>query len=122
MPFPGYIAVLPVVGTALTLKSGAEQPHRGIGACFEVSPLQKLGGLSYSWYLWHWPFLVFTAALIPGASTFAREIVAAAALGIAYLSHRYFENPIRRNGYLVKHAPLSLAVGAASARCALLPL
>jgi peptidoglycan/LPS O-acetylase OafA/YrhL len=115
MAFPGYIALLPVVGTALTLKSGAEQPRRGIGACFEASPLQKLGGLSYSWYLWHWPFLVFTAALIPGASTFAREIAAAAALGVAYLCHRYLENPIRRNGYLIKHAPLSLAMGAATA-------
>jgi peptidoglycan/LPS O-acetylase OafA/YrhL len=115
MAFPGYIALLPVVGTALTLKSGAEQPRRGIGACFEASPLQKLGGLSYSWYLWHWPFLVFTAALIPGASTFAREIAAAGALAVAYLCHRYLENPIRRNGYLIKHAPLSLAMGAATA-------
>jgi peptidoglycan/LPS O-acetylase OafA/YrhL len=115
MPFPGYIALLPVVGTALTLKSGAEQPRRGIGAYFEASPLQKLGGLSYSWYLWHWPFLVFTAALIPGASAFARGIAAAAALGVAYLCHRYFENPIRRNGYLMKHAPLSIAMGAATA-------
>jgi peptidoglycan/LPS O-acetylase OafA/YrhL len=115
MPFPGYIALIPVIGTALILKSGAEQPRRGIGAYFEVSPLQKLGGLSYSWYLWHWPFLVFTAALIPGASTFARELAATAALGVAVLTHRYFENPIRRNGYLVKHAPLSLAMGATSA-------
>ncbi|MEA3179585.1 MAG: hypothetical protein QOI59_3108, partial [Gammaproteobacteria bacterium] len=115
MPFPGYIALLPVVGTALTLKSGAEQPRRGIGAYFDVPPLQKLGGLSYSWYLWHWPFLVFTAALIPGASTFARVLAATAALGIAHLCHRYFENPIRRNGYLMKHGPLSLVMGAASA-------
>jgi len=44
--------------------------------------------------------------------------VAAAALGIAYLSHRYFE--IRFDvSYLVKHAPLSLAVGAASAAVSL---
>jgi hypothetical protein len=63
----------------------------------------------------HWPFLVFTAALIPGASTFARELAATAALGIAYLCHRYFENPIRRDGYLMKHAPLSLGMGAACA-------
>jgi peptidoglycan/LPS O-acetylase OafA/YrhL len=115
MPFPGYIALLPVVGTALLLKSGAEQPRRGIGACFEVSPLQQLGGLSYSWYLWHWPFLVFTAALIPGASTFARELAATAALGVAFLTHHYFENPIRRNGYLLEHASMSLGMGAASA-------
>lgn len=115
MAFPGYIALLPVIGTALILKCGAEQPRRGIGACFEVSPLQKLGGLSYSWYLWHWPFLVFTAALIPGASTLARALAAAAALVIAHFTHQHFENPIRRNDYLVKHAPLSLVMGATSA-------
>jgi peptidoglycan/LPS O-acetylase OafA/YrhL len=115
MPFPGSIALLPVVGTTLTLISGAEQPHRGIGAWFEVAPLQKLGALSYSWYLWHWPFLVFTAALIPRSTTSARVLAAGAALAIAYLTYRYFEDPIRRDPYLVKHARLSLAAGAAIA-------
>ena len=65
-PFPGWRALFPVIGTALTLLAGAEQPLVGVGAVFNTAPLQTLGGLSYSWYLWHWPFLVFTAAIVPG--------------------------------------------------------
>jgi peptidoglycan/LPS O-acetylase OafA/YrhL len=114
MSFPGWLALFPVAGTALTLISGAEQPHRGVGALFDAAPLQKLGALSYSWYLWHWPFLVFTAALIPGASQSARVLAAAASLAVAQVTHQYFENPIRRSPRLMKHPTLSLALGAAA--------
>jgi peptidoglycan/LPS O-acetylase OafA/YrhL len=113
MPFPGWAATIPVIGTAITLISGAAQPHRGVGALFDASPLQKLGGLSYSWYLWHWPFLVFTAAFIPGASAIARALAATAALAVACITHRYVENPIRHNPYLKTHSRLSFALGAA---------
>ena len=115
MPFPGWIALLPVLGTAITLIAGAEQPHRGVGVVFDAAPLQYLGALSYSWYLWHWPFLVFTAALIPGPSLLTRLLAAAASLAVAVVCYRYLENPIRHNPHLAAHPPLTLALGAAIA-------
>ena len=118
-PFPGWRALIPVIGTVLTLIAGAEQPLIGVGAVFNTAPLQTLGGLSYSWYLWHWPFLVFTAAIMPGGSTVTRLSAAGLSLGVAYVTHRYFENPIRRSLPLVKSPRLTLAIASALAAVSL---
>jgi hypothetical protein len=118
-PFPGWRALLPVIGTVLTLIAGAEQPLVGVGAVFNTAPFQTLGGLSYSWYLWHWPFLVFTAAIIPAGSAISRLSAAGASLGVAYVTHRYFENPIRHHLPLVKSPKLTLAIASALAAVSL---
>jgi peptidoglycan/LPS O-acetylase OafA/YrhL len=59
-----------------------------------LRPLTLLGDLSYSWYLWHWPLIVFARALFPtvGAAAAAGALVS---LGPAWASYRYVENPIR---------------------------
>ena len=63
--FPGWIAIIPVMGTVLALIAGTEHPNRGVSVMLSSASLQALGRISYSWYLWHWPFLVFSAALGP---------------------------------------------------------
>jgi peptidoglycan/LPS O-acetylase OafA/YrhL len=119
LPFPGWLALFPVIGTALILLAGAEQPLLGVGAVFNTAPLQTLGGLSYSWYLWHWPFLVFAAAVVPAGSAVTRLAAAGASLGVAFLTHRYFENPIRHNAALIQSPKLTLAIGSALAAVSL---
>jgi peptidoglycan/LPS O-acetylase OafA/YrhL len=118
--FPGWIATLPVLATAAILIAGAEQPHRGVGKVFDIAPLQRIGNLSYSWYLWHWPFLVFAAVLFPAVTTVGKLVAVAAALVIAYLTNRFIENPIRFNAYLVKHPAGSLSLGGGLAAACLL--
>ncbi|PPK63739.1 hypothetical protein CLV40_12574 [Actinokineospora auranticolor] len=57
-PFPGYLALLPVVGTGLVIlagNGGERQWHTPLSAS---APVQFLGGISYSLYLWHWPLIV----------------------------------------------------------------
>lgn len=49
--WPGYMALLPVIGTYLCILSGKD-------SLFSLPPLQILGKYSYSIYLVHWPFLV----------------------------------------------------------------
>ena len=119
LPFPGWRALFPVVGTAITLLAGAELPLLGVGALFNTAPLQTLGGLSYSWYLWHWPFLVFTAAIYPAGGDIERIAAAGASLGVAYVTYRYVENPIRRDPALIKSPKLTLALGGALAALSL---
>ncbi len=111
--FPGWIAVVPVLATACMLVAGAEEPHRGLGRVFDLGAFQTIGGLSYSWYLWHWPFLVLAAALFPGVTAAGKITAATAALAVAYATHRLFENPIRFNSYLVKRPVLTLALAIA---------
>ena len=56
--FPGFAALLPVIGAVLILLSGT--PSRGSAASLlSRQPLVWLGGRAYAIYLWHWPLLVF---------------------------------------------------------------
>src|SRR5262249_37058187 len=53
--FPGVAAVAPVAGTAAVLLAAGDGSP--LQRALAWKPLQTLGGLSYSWYLWHWPLL-----------------------------------------------------------------
>lgn len=111
--FPGWIALAPVLGTVVVLIAGAEQPHLGVGILLDSAPFQTLGTLSYSWYLWHWPFLVLSSALHPNISVAGKIGVAAASLIVAAFTHYFIENPIRFRPYLVKRPALSLYLAVA---------
>ena len=110
--FPGWVALIPTLGTAAILIAGIEQPYRGIGVLLASAPLQRLGALSYSWYLWHWPFLVFSAALFPSLSAPGKVAVAAMSLAVAAGSHRFIERPIRFHQTLLKRPALSIGLAA----------
>jgi peptidoglycan/LPS O-acetylase OafA/YrhL len=108
--FPGWIALIPVLGTAAALVAGAECPNRGPGVLLDSAPLERLGKLSYSWYLWHWPFLVLAQCLSPGISMNGKIAVALAALGMAAITHQLLENPIRFHPYLLGRPALSVGL------------
>jgi len=114
--FPGWIALFPVGGTLAILFAGAMAPRVGVSAALGVGPLQFIGARSYSWYLWHWPFLVFAAILFPGITIAQKIETAIAALLMAECTYRWVEHPTRENRYLRGRPQLSLsgAAGAAS--------
>jgi hypothetical protein len=64
------------------------------GRLLSVGPLRLLGRLSYSWYLWHWPMLVFLRELVPNASLQLRVLVSVAALLPAAATYALVESPI----------------------------
>ncbi len=73
------------------------------GSPFERSlgwePLRRIGVLSYSLYLWHWPVIVFLNADRLGFGGFALgcvQLVVSAALATA--SHRWIEQPVHDGG------------------------
>jgi peptidoglycan/LPS O-acetylase OafA/YrhL len=52
--FPGYIALLPVVGTVCVI--GPNNGSSGIAEkLLSSKPMVMIGRMSYSLYLWHWP-------------------------------------------------------------------
>jgi hypothetical protein len=55
------------------------------------------GSISYSWYLWHWPLIVFANRLFPGSKSIAPVVAALLSIPIAIFSLRKLENPIRHN-------------------------
>ncbi len=90
-PFPGINALLPCLGAAALLQSPQGVAGRGLS----WAPLEWIGNLSYSLYLWHWPLLVFARFLFPD-SDWALAGAVVLALGAAWLSYRYVEQPFLR--------------------------
>ena len=64
--FPGVWTILPVVGTLLVIAAGLNKDGM-ITRAISLRPFITFGDLSYSIYLWHWPFIVFAKAIWPGA-------------------------------------------------------
>ncbi|MEV6703587.1 acyltransferase, partial [Streptomyces sp. NPDC051453] len=94
-PFPGTAAVVPVVGAALVIVGGTSPAWPGARRMLTARPVTWLGGVSYSWYLWHWPFLVIgPKALDRPAGTHLELALGAAALLPAWLTLRLVENPV----------------------------
>ncbi|WP_148083510.1 acyltransferase family protein [Micromonospora sp. Llam0] len=96
-PFPGYPALLPVAGAALVIAAGCAPHSGGAGGLLALRPLQWIGRLSYSWYLWHWPFLVIGAALLGGHGTIWQNLgLVGGALVAAAGTYLLVEAPLRR--------------------------
>ncbi len=117
--FPGWLALLPTVGTTVVLLAGTEYPNRGAGIVLATPVLQLLGRLSYSWYLWHWPVLVFAAVLIPTISVAGKVVAAALALLVAGLSYHVVERPIRFHPALLTRPVWSVGLAGAVTLCSL---
>ena len=93
--FPGFAALLPVVGTAMIIHAGANGESLA-GRWLKCRPLVFTGLISYSLYLWHWPIIVFTRyySVVP-LSPVATTAILAATFALAVLSWRYVEMPFR---------------------------
>src|SRR3954463_15550718 len=63
-PFPGYLALLPVLGTVAVIAAGATGRRDPLTHVIERKPIQFLGDVSYSMYLWHWPGIVILPFLL----------------------------------------------------------
>jgi peptidoglycan/LPS O-acetylase OafA/YrhL len=113
MAFPGKLALLPVVATALVLMAG-QHAHWGPQRILSLRPLQWIGARSYSIYLWHWPVLIIAESHAARALTVTERLVAIAASVIAAsLSHHFLENPVRHSVSLQAKPRLALMVGGA---------
>ena len=114
--YPGAAALFPVGGAFGILAAGTID-QEGVSRIMSTRPLVWLGNVSYSWYLWHWPFIVFAVALWPTVRVPVSTAAAALSLVPAWASLRYLENPIRQNVRLRGRRVVSLAVA-----CVLLPI
>jgi len=93
--FPGFAALLPTLGAMLVI-TGGMTPSTGIAYQWLSSkPMVRIGDLSYSWYLWHWPMIVFAAAMFPKTPLIATLCAGVLSYPAAILSERLVENPIR---------------------------
>ena len=95
-PFPGFAAIGIVVATVAALAAGTPHPAP-LRAIVEWRPVQFLGDISYSVYLWHWPILIIAPYALGHALGLPESIgVVAVTLLLAWLSKRFVEDPVRR--------------------------
>lgn len=91
-PWPGYLALLPVLGTFFII-----QAHRDDSFLTNNIVFQKLGAWSYSIYLWHWPVVVAIYYFSLNDTFIYLGITLSILLG--YLSHKYVEKIKFRNDF-----------------------
>lgn len=92
-PFPGIAALLPCIGTAAILHSGAGA-STWVGSLLSMGPLRFIGQISYSLYLWHWPLWVFYR-LDHVPNNWSKLGLTGACGLMAFLSWRFIEQPFR---------------------------
>jgi len=99
--YPGAWALLPSFGAALIILAGTYRQPGSITRVLSTRPMQSIGRVSYSWYLWHWPVLLLGTSVFLVHSLWGRLGLALLSLMIASASYLFVEKPIRRQKKLV---------------------
>ena len=92
--FPGWLALAPVLGTALVIAAGGAAPLNR--AVLAHRWLVGVGLVSYPLYLWHWPLLSMARIVAGGeVAPWLRAGLVVVAAGLAVATYRLVERPVR---------------------------
>ncbi|HEY8382968.1 MAG TPA: acyltransferase family protein [Microvirga sp.] len=100
--FPGYVALWPTGGALLILLAGTTDSRFGAHRILSWRPLVAFGGISFTFYLWHWPVLVFLLILRGKTQAGFLDGLAVLALALvgAVLTSRLVERPMLASALL----------------------
>lgn len=103
--FPGPWAAAPTLATALALAGGVTAPPR-VMLPWTNPVAVVVGNASYSLYLWHFPVVVFAAALLP-ASPWSLPLTLGIVAVIGFASYAIIEQPLRYAPFLGGRVPVT---------------
>ena len=108
--FPGYNALFPCLGAALVIYANTQENF--VKKLLSLRFIVLIGLISYSLYLWHWPFISATKyffGLVPD-NIYTLILIVGILLSFvfAYFTYRYVEVPLRRIDFSNK--PLKLLI------------
>ena len=112
--FPGYAALLPTTGVILVILSAENDHSFGVKKLLGSKLFLYLGSISYGFYLWHWPLLIFYYALFKTDQ--ATLLGGIAIILLTYIlsvaSLKYIETPIRTMSVKNSKAKIGKALAA----------
>jgi peptidoglycan/LPS O-acetylase OafA/YrhL len=116
-PFPGSAALLPVLGAIAVIRAGAPASRWAPTAVLGLTPIQFVGNVSYSVYLWHWPLLVFAPFVVGAATNQTKVIILMLSVLAGWLTKVLVEDPVRNGTWLRRrsHGFTFAVAGAATA-------
>jgi peptidoglycan/LPS O-acetylase OafA/YrhL len=94
--YPGCAALAPSLGAALILFCRCSM----ISNFLSIKPMQALGKISYSWYLWHWPVLILGNEILPNQNWIYQLFLVVLSLLISIAAYYIVESPVRNNARL----------------------
>lgn len=116
--FPGSAALLPVLGALAIIWAGDTRARWSPGALTRLRPVQWVGDVSYSLYLWHWPLIVLLPFVFSMPLNFPlRALIVVTSVLLAWGSKVLVEDRFRLNGPLV-HRSARWTFGAMAAAMA----
>ena len=92
---PGGFTLLPVLGAVALIAAYPDALINRYLLCFR--PMTFVGLISYSLYLWHWPFLAFLFICYPAASDVWKIAILVLSVVVSALIYVGVENPVRRS-------------------------
>jgi peptidoglycan/LPS O-acetylase OafA/YrhL len=112
--YPSWRALLPVGATIAVIVAGTAVTMTAPIRLLASGPMQLLGRLSYAWYLWHWPAIVFAQAAWGPLTVRERVAVTLASFIPTALSHHFIEERFRHSRTLAARPRRAIALGAGS--------
>ena len=95
--FPGYAALWPTISAVFILFAGNQGGSFGVHRLLSAKPLVKFGAISFGFYLWHWPLLIFYYIVTSNetVSLFDGLVIILFAALLSFLTTSLIEKPVR---------------------------
>ena len=115
-PFPGSLALLPVLGAAAMIAGGGADGRLGPAPLTSTRAMVFLGGISYSLYLWHWPVInLYSDWRGKPPGLVSGPIIIVVSVLLAWLTKLFVEDRVRLSPWLAGHGWRSVSVALAAA-------
>jgi peptidoglycan/LPS O-acetylase OafA/YrhL len=117
--YPGWLGTVPVLAVGALIVAGIGTARSAPQRLLETRALVYIGGLSYAWYLWHYPVMIFGLAIKPDLGYLDTTALVLLAGLPAVASHHLIGQPLRYSKTLTRFPRRAVAVGSVASVAAL---